>query len=92
MGTWKIHLSRLEHPPGSKRWIEFDGTLVARKIWDGRANIEKVELNSPSGPIEGLTLRLYNPQSRQWSIYWANAKNGSIDPSPQVGQFKNGRG
>ena len=72
--------------------MEFDGTFVARKVWDGRANVEEVELNSPSGPIEGLTLRLYNPQSRQWSIYWANSKNGAMDTSPQIGQFKNGRG
>lgn len=93
MGTWKIHLSKLEHPlTGSKKWIEFDGTLVARKIWHGRANLEEVELNSPAGPIEGLTLRLYNPQSRQWSIYWANSRNGSMDTSPQIGQFRNGRG
>jgi hypothetical protein len=66
--------------------------LVAHKIWDGSANIEEVELNSPAGPIEGLTVRLYNPQSRQWSIYCANSKNGSMDTSAQVGQFKNGRG
>lgn len=93
LGTWRIHLSRLEHPlSGSKKWIEFDGTLVARKIWDGRANVEEVELNSPGGHIEGLTLRLYNPQSRQWSIYWANSKNGAMDTSPQIGQFRNGRG
>jgi hypothetical protein len=93
IGTWKIHLSRLDRPlTGSKKWIDFDGTLVARKLWDGRANIEEVELNSPAGPIEGLTLRLYNPENHQWSIYWANSKNGSIDPAPQIGQFKNGRG
>jgi len=93
LGTWKAHLKRLEHPlTGSKTWVEFDGTFVARKVWDGRANVEEVELNSPSGPIEGLTLRLYNPQSRQWSIYWANSKNGAMDTSPQIGQFKNGRG
>src|SRR5438477_564162 len=85
IGTWKIHLSRLDRPlTGSKKWIEFDGTLVAQKLWDGRANIEEVELNSPTGPIEGLTLRLYNAQSHQWSIYWANSKNGSVDASPQV--------
>ena len=93
LGIWRLHLSKLEHPlSGSTKWIEFDGRLVARKIWDGRANIEEVELNSPTGPIEGLTLRLYNPQSRQWSIYWANSKNGSMDTSPQIGQFENGRG
>jgi hypothetical protein len=93
LGTWKAHLKRLEHPlTGSKTWVEFDGTFVARKVWDGRANVEEVELNSPTGPIEGLTLRLYNPQSRQWSIYWANSKNGAMDTSAQIGQFKNGRG
>jgi hypothetical protein len=93
LGTWKAHLKRLEHPlTGSKTWVEFDGTFVARKVWDGRAMIEEVELDSPGGHIEGLTLRLYNAQTRQWSIYWANSKNGIMDSSPQVGQFKNGRG
>jgi hypothetical protein len=93
LGAWKAHLKRLEHPlTGSKAWVEFDGTFVARKVLDGRAMIEEVELNSPGGHIEGLTLRLYNAQTHQWSIYWANSKNGAMDPSPQVGQFKNGRG
>ena len=93
LGAWKAHLKRLEHPlTGSKTWVEFDGTFVARKVWDGRAIIEEVELDSPGGHIEGLTLRLYNAQTHQWSIYWANSKNGAMDTSPQVGQFKNGRG
>jgi hypothetical protein len=93
LGNWKAHLRRLERPlTGSKTWVEFDGTFVARKVWDGRAMIEEVELDSPGGHIEGLTLRLYNPQTYQWSIYWANSKNGAMDTSPQVGQFKNGRG
>jgi hypothetical protein len=93
LGSWKAHLKRLDHPlTGSKTWVEFDGTFVARRVWDGRAMIEEVELDSPGGHMEGLTLRLYNAQTYQWSIYWANSKNGAMDPSPQVGQFKNGRG
>lgn len=93
MGNWKAHLSRLEHPlAGSRKWIHFDGTFSAHKIWNGRGNIEEVELDSPTGPIEGLTVRIYNPQTHQWTIYWANSKNGTIDSAPQIGQFKNGRG
>jgi hypothetical protein len=93
LGSWKIHLSKLQSPlSGSKTWVEFDGTVVCRKVWNGRANLEEFEANSPAGPIEGLTLRLYSPKTRQWSIYWANSKNGTVDPSPQVGQFKDGRG
>src|SRR5579862_1882335 len=93
LGTWKAHLKRLEHPlTGSNTWVEFDGTFGARKVWDGRATIEEVELDSPGGRIEGLTVRLYSAQTRQWTIYWANSKNGVMDTSPQVGRFKNGRG
>jgi len=93
MGSWKIHLSKLEHPfSGSNKWIQFDGTLQTHKIWDGLGNVEEVVLNSPSGIIKGLAVRIYNPQTHQWAIYWANSKNSSIDPIPQIGQFKDGLG
>jgi hypothetical protein len=92
MGTWNIHLKRLLHPlAGSTTWIEFDGTSVTRKVWDGRSELEEFETDGAAGHIEGLTLRLYNPQSHQWSLYWANSKDGIMAP-PQIGQFKNGRG
>jgi hypothetical protein len=93
VGSFKIHLKRLVHPlTGSTTWVEFDGTSVTRKVWDGRAQLEEFETDSPSaGHIEGLTLRLYNPQTHQWSLYWANSKGGPLDP-PQIGEFKNGRG
>ena len=37
-------------------------------------------------------MRLYNPASRQWSIYWANEKNGVMDSVPQIGHFTDGHG
>jgi hypothetical protein len=40
----------------------------------------------------GWATRFYNPTTHQWSIYWANSKNAAMDPSPQVGQFQDGRG
>jgi hypothetical protein len=93
IGSFKIHLKRLLHPlSGSNTWVEFDGTSVTRKVWDGRADLEEFEVDSPTGHIEGLTLRLYNSQTRQWSLYWANNKNGAMSLPPNVGEFKNGRG
>jgi hypothetical protein len=64
VGTWTIHLKRLDHRlVGSTHWVEFDGTSVTRKVWDGRADLEEFETDSPAGGhIEGLTLRLYDPQ------------------------------
>ena len=93
LGSWKIHLKKLAHPlSGSTTWVEFDGTSVTRKVWDGRAQIEEFETDSAAaGHIEGLTLRLYNPESHQWSLYWANAKDGIL-VVPQIGEFKNGQG
>jgi hypothetical protein len=92
-GSWKAHLRRLLHPlSGSNTWVEYEGVSVVRKLWDGNANLGEFEVSSTSGHIEGLSLRLYNPGSHQWSIYWANRKDGSLGTPPMVGQFKNGRG
>jgi len=93
VGRWNIHLKRLkDRLVGSATWVEFDGTSVTRKVWGGKADLEEFETDSPAGGhIEGLTLRLYNPQTHQWSLYWANSKIGTMDP-PQVGKFKDGRG
>jgi len=92
IGAWKAHLSRLQHPlTGSKTWIELDGTSVVRKVWNGRANLGELETDSPTGHIEGLTLRLYNPQSHQWNIHWANSSDGALGQA-MVGGFKDGRG
>ena len=94
IGKWKYHLRRLENPlTGSTppKWIEFDGTGECRAIWNGKAQLDTLDVNGPSGHIEGLTLRLYNPESRQWSLYWSNAAKGTVD-IPTVGSFADGRG
>jgi hypothetical protein len=83
VGTWKIHLKRLDHRlVGSTNWVEFDGTSVTRKVWGGGADLEEFETDSPAGGhIEGLTLRLYDPQTHQWSLYWATSKSGAMGPA-----------
>jgi hypothetical protein len=71
--------------------VEFEGTSVTRPLWHGRAFIEQFEKVGPTGPVEGLTLRLYRPEAHQWYLYWANSKNGELG-QPTIGEFKNGRG
>jgi hypothetical protein len=92
IGTWNTHISRLQHPlTGSTTWIEYHGTSVVRKIWDGRANMVELEVDGPGSHVEGISLRLYNPQSHQWSLNFANSRVGTFSV-PTVGEFKNGRG
>jgi hypothetical protein len=92
IGDWNVHLRRLIHPlTDSKSWVELKGTAHVRKVWNGRANLLELELNSPAGHIEGLSLRLYNPQSERWSVYFATSDDGTLG-TPMVGQFQNGRG
>ena len=95
IGSWKTHLkisSRIGHPfTGPNTWTEYEGITVVRKVWNGRANLVELEVDGPKGHLEGLSLRLYNPQSHQWSLNFANSKVGAMSV-PTVGEFKNGRG
>jgi hypothetical protein len=92
IGTWKTHLSRLLHPlTGSTGWVEYEGTSVVSKVWNGRANLVELEADGPAGQLQALSLRLYNPQSRQWSLNFSNSNSGTMSP-PSIGEFKDGRG
>ena len=92
IGTWKTLLKRLQHPlTGSKNWIEYEGTTVVRKVWNGRANLVELVADGPAGHFEGLSLRLYDPEAHQWSLNFANIKSGTLT-LPAIGEFKNGRG
>jgi len=92
IGTWTTHLRRLLRPlAGSSEWAEYTGTTVVRKVWNGAANLVELVADGPSGRFEALSLRLYNPQSRQWSLNFANRAQGTLVP-PTIGEFRNGRG
>jgi hypothetical protein len=95
-GTWKATLKRLVKPlTGSTTWVEFEGKQTTRQLWDGRANIDEFVVDNAATKtnIQGLTLRLYNPETREWSLYWANARKGTLAMPPTVGRFDGkGRG
>jgi hypothetical protein len=92
------HLNLEEVLPAAAERARISGIRVPEfpgptgiKIWNGRANLDEFEGESATGHIEGLTLRTYNPKTHQWSLYWANSKDGKV-VVPQIGQFKDGRG
>ena len=92
IGTWKTQLKRLVKPlSGSTTWVEYEGISKVTKVMDGRANLVELKATGPAGTFEGMSLRLYNPQSRQWSLNFANVNGGVLVP-PAIGEFRNGRG
>ncbi len=92
IGTWKTQLKRRLHPlTGSDEWVAYEGNTVVRKVWQGRANLVELDVRGPAGHIEALSLRLYNPEARQWSLNFSSSAGGTLG-TPTIGEFRNGRG
>ncbi len=95
IGDWKAHVRRLpDRLVGSAEWIEYDGISNHKKILDSNSNFEEFYVENPEKHlhIKAQTLRLYNPESHQWSIYLVDVDKGTIGLPPVVGQFTNGVG
>lgn len=92
VGRWQVHHQRLrERLKGSRDWDELEGTLEARTVLGGLGNFDEVVMERASGRVHGLTLRLYNPHSRQWSLYWSSSLDGALY-APMIGEFTDGVG
>jgi hypothetical protein len=93
LGSWTIKNRMLrKQPDGRERWVEFASTSVNRPIWDGKANVEEWDGAGPSGRIQGVAVRLYDPAHRTWSIYWGDRRLGAMVLPPVVGHFEGARG
>lgn len=92
VGHWSTHVKRLQHPlAGSTTWVEYNGNTDVRSVLNGKAVLVELTMDGAAGHFEGLSLRLYNPESHQWSLNFANASAGVLT-TPTVGEFKDGRG
>jgi hypothetical protein len=95
IGDWKAHVRRLpERLKGSNLWVEYDGISNHKKVLDSNANFEEFDVSSRDKKlrIKAQTLRLYNPESHQWSIYLVDVDKGTLDVPPVVGEFHGKRG
>jgi hypothetical protein len=95
IGDWKAHVRRLpDRLVGSTDWIEYDGISNHRKILDSNANFEEFDVRNPEKNlrVKAQTLRLYNPDTHQWSIYLVDVDKGTLGLPATVGQFTDGKG
>jgi hypothetical protein len=93
IGAWKVHHRMLrERLKASTDWEEFGGTTTARRLLDGLGNIDEITLDRESGLTRGMTVRLFDPKTRQWSLYWASSVSGWNWHLPQIGVFTDRRG
>ncbi|WP_149195667.1 hypothetical protein [Luteimonas suaedae] len=90
-GRWRIRNERLRtRLAGAQDWDGFDAEQVCRPVLGGLGNVDEF-VSDWSGGLLGMTLRLFDPQARQWSLYWASNRDGILE-APVVGGFAQGIG
>jgi hypothetical protein len=97
IGDWKAHLRRRIDPktgvtasePGQGVWVDYYGISNHKKLLGTNANLEEFDVTDSKNHLhyKGQTLRMYNPASKQWSIYGVDLDKGEIAPSALTGSF-----
>jgi hypothetical protein len=87
MGSWDVRNRWLKRRlAGSEDWEVFDATVIARPLLDGLGNEDEFRTEHAGGFV-GMSFRFFDPESRRWSIYWADSRRpGELDP-PVFGTF-----
>lgn len=92
VGNWNIRNRTLKEPlVGSDEWVEFDATQEFRLLLLGQGNFDIFRTNLDGKPFEGLTVRLFDPRTRLWTIYWADSNAMKLDDG-KVGSFDGDEG
>lgn len=92
IGKWKLSHERLKSRfTNSNEWEELETIVDCFKILAGTGNEDVGTATVNGKPWEGRTIRLFNPKTRLWSLYWVASDVGVMDP-PVVGSFENGIG
>lgn len=87
IGKWQVRNRKLKiRLANCQEWIEFDATNDMHTVLDGLGNTDSFRTTINNKPFEGMTLRLFNPSTRLWSIYWTDSNTGVLD-TPVVGSF-----
>ncbi|MEV8536300.1 hypothetical protein [Streptomyces sp. NPDC051211] len=89
-GHWTVaNRWRTDFLDADSDWEEFPAVTHGTRHFDGAASFDEIDF--PTKGFAGLTLRLYDPERAQWSLYWASRRTGTLFP-PVTGRFEDGRG
>ena len=93
VGHWRLTNKKLKcRLHGCTEWsAPFESFVDMEKVLGGAGNLDKYHEEVAGKRFDGLALRLFDPRTRLWSIYWADGNRGALDP-PVVGSFENGVG
>ena len=88
-GTWQATNRALRtRLAGADDWHEFGSTLVSEPLLGGLMNVDELTIPGRDG---GVTLRVFHPDTSEWSVYWVAAGARAVD-TPVVGSFRDGVG
>jgi len=87
IGSWNIHNRKLKSRfTNSTEWIEFEATGTMHTTLQGMANVDDFLTTFDGKSFEGMTVRIFNPSTKLWKLYWADSNTGVLD-TPVTGSF-----
>jgi hypothetical protein len=89
-GSWHVANRKLVDTldPDCDEWTTFEATSTARAMLGGLGNVDHFVTEG----YEGFSLRLYEPETDTWRIWWSSTQRpGRLDP-PVEGRFSGDRG
>lgn len=90
-GRWRVRNERLvERLKGCTEWETFEACSQARMLPGGLGNMDEYTTDHWPGFV-GITVRIYDPPTRTWRLYWASNRIGTFLP-PVIGAFTDGVG
>ena len=94
IGKWSVLNKRLkERLRNSNDWEEFDAEMETKPILNGLGLMDEMKSSHFGDEFIGLSIRMLNPKTNEWKIYWADTENPELLLKEQVvGKFKNGIG
>jgi hypothetical protein len=91
VGSWRGQQRKLRQVLADcDEWEEFTSTTRCWSLLGGAANLDEVAFHELGSG--GVTLRLLDPATGEWSLYWASSRNGLLALPPTVGRFSGGTG